>query len=320
MKYIGNKDKLMNWINEILIQENITFENQTVLDAFLGTGSFSKNILEKGVKKIYAYELLKSMCFYSKYNIFGIKNASFLKVKEAFLQKNNSEHYFYKFFSTNSKRNYFSDANAQKIDSMLQQWDSFDDIEKGLAIDMIDKVSNTSGTYGAYLKIWRSMALKNIEDYTLKNTWKNFDLEKFEVHNESVENFNQEVDIAYLDPPYNTRQYGSYYHVLERIVDRQKNIVSISGVLKTDSNSLFNRKKEHFFRIKNLIENLKAKIIIISYNNEGLISLQDWDLLLNKWNYKVYKKEYKRFKTNAKTAKTTKNNENLKELLFIVRK
>lgn len=321
MKYIGNKAKLMDWINEVLKEENIVLKDKIVLDGFMGTGSFAKNAIDAGAKKIYGCELLKSMCLYAKYNILGIKYNEFLNVKKAFLENTNKEGYFYKNFSTNSGRNFFSNENSKKIDSMLNKWNNFNDIQKGLAIDMIDRVSNTSGTYGAFLKIWRSMALKKIEEYNPSDHFSNESNEKkIKIWNKGVEFFNKKVDIAYLDPPYNTRQYGAYYHVLERIVDRKNNIKSKTGVTKDDSNSTFCKKGEHKLKIKKLIDELKANIIIISYNNEGLITEDEWKEILNNYNYKIFKKEYRRFKTNSLTKETTKNNDKLEEILFVIRK
>lgn len=121
MKYIGNKNKLIKWIFEILINENISFVNKTVLDGFLGTGAFSKAALEKGAKKVYGCDLLKSMCLYATYNVCGTEDYSINKVKESFLRNNVNNGYFYMNFSTDSNRNYFSNDNAKKIDSMLLQ-------------------------------------------------------------------------------------------------------------------------------------------------------------------------------------------------------
>lgn len=319
MKYIGNKNKLMPWINKVLNDEGIEIKNKLILDGFLGTGAFSKYAFEKKAKKIYGCELLTSMCFYSNYNVYGISKESFEKVKASFLKKKENKAYFYKNFSTDSKRNFFSNDNAKKIDSMLEDWETFTDIEKGLAIDMIDKVSNTSGTYGAYLKIWRSMALKNIEDYKINNfEYNDYLLGTFESLNMSIIDFNKKVDIAYLDPPYNTRQYGANYHLLERIIDRKEGIQSISGVFKTDSNSDFSKKTEHKKLIIKLIDRINSKIIIVSYNNEGIISLDEWREILKDYNFKIYQTDYKRFKSNSITKIKTKNNENLRELLFII--
>lgn len=318
MKYIGNKNNLIQWIIYILSNEKIYLKNKIILDGFLGTGAFSKVAIKEGAKKVYGCEILKSMCFYSTYNVLGINEKSFAKIRESFLDKKINNGYFFKNFSTESKRNFFSNENAKKIDSMLESWNNFDEVEKGLAIDMVDKVSNTAGTYGAFLKIWRSMALKNIEDYNSINISWNNKKSHFKALNISIDKFNKEVDIAYFDPPYNSRQYGSYYHILERIVDRNTNINSKSGVLKSDSNSEFSKKATHKDKIFSLIDNVKSKVVIISYNNEGIITLSEWKKFLSKYKFKIFFKEYKRYKTNSITSTLTRMNETLKEILFII--
>src|SRR5699024_10839674 len=82
-----------------------------------------------------------------------------------------------------------------------------------------------------------------------------------------------EVDIAYIDTPYNSRQYASNYHVLENIARHNK--PELRGVtklfdwsnLKSDYSMKLRAKKAMY----DLIENINAKHIIVSYNNEGII-------------------------------------------------
>ena len=80
-----------------------------------------------------------------------------------------------------------------------------------------DKVSNTSGTSGAYLKIWRSMALKNLvlEKPIFINKGNSI-IKQMDVL-ECVKE-NKDSYLIYLDPPYNERQYASNFHVLENII------------------------------------------------------------------------------------------------------
>lgn len=85
-----------------------------------------------------------------------------------------------------------------------------------LLLNAVPYVSNITGTYGAYLKYWD------------KRTYKELTLEEIDIQPSSVvcSCYNQdalsfahqmECDLAYLDPPYNGRQYLSNYHILETI-------------------------------------------------------------------------------------------------------
>ena len=84
-------------------------------------------------------------------------------------------------------------------------------------------------------------------------------------------------DIVYLDPPYTQRQYASYYHILETIVqgDHPK-VEGVSGLRPwKDKASVFCYKKKALDALSDLILKQKAKRVILSYSNEGNIELDD---------------------------------------------
>ena len=97
-----------------------------------------------------------------------------------------------------------------------------------------------------------------------------------------------EVDIAYLDPPYNQHQYGSNYHVLNTIAFNDKPSVAptiyIEGK-KTDKSairkdwmntkSLYCYKQTAVSQFKDLIESLRARYILVSYSNDGIIDFDE---------------------------------------------
>ena len=185
----------------------------------------------------------------------------------------------------------------------------------GILMNSADFVSNTAGTYGAYLKIWRSMALKKLK------------LEKAEFINsgsiklyvDDVISFvdkNKEADIVYLDPPYNTRQYPANFSVLESIVVNDNQVLKGKTGLRNyeKQKSKFAIKKEVNNEFKKLISKINARYIIMSYSTEGILN-KDFikEVLDNRGVTKVYNTSYRRFKTNAWTNKNT----NLNEILFV---
>ena len=131
-----------------------------------------------------------------------------------------------------------------------------------------------------------------------------------------------EADIAFLDPPYNSRDYGQYYHVLEQIVKWDKpelfgKTAKPKGIVKSEycSNSAAKTFEE-------LIEDLKVKYILVTYNNSfstsassrNKISYEDMvRILSNKGELEIFENNYKAF--NA--GKT--NIEGHKELIFFVK-
>ena len=83
-------------------------------------------------------------------------------------------------------------------------------------IEAVPYISNIAGTYGAYLKHWDKRTNKKLELVrikTIKNSMSNMCFN--EDSNELIKKISG--DILYIDPPYNSRQYATNYHLLETI-------------------------------------------------------------------------------------------------------
>jgi adenine-specific DNA-methyltransferase len=92
-----------------------------------------------------------------------------------------------------------------------------------------------------------------------------------------------EVDVAYLDPPYNQHPYGSNYFMLNLIMDYKypDNKSKISGIPDNWNRSNYNKGKFAYTALKELVINIKAKYILISFNSEGFIGLEEMKTLLS---------------------------------------
>ncbi len=335
MKYIGNKTRVLNFIKACMDDSKIKYKNKKVADLFAGTGSVSNFFLRNSCEVYSCDNMTYSICeqyrvnYYSeepkfkelkKYDI-----SSLSEVLEYLNKLKGKKGYFYDNYAPSGKfkRQYFSDENAMKMDSiadMLEKWKKLLPEDKykylqGIFMCAADKVSNTSGTYGAYLKIWRSMALKPITLEIPEITSKGINT----IVKDDVSNFvrkNKNFDIVYLDPPYNRRQYASNFHVLESIVVNDKQ--ELKG--KTGLRNYDNQKSDYcisskvFKSFNDLIENIDSKYIVMSYSTEGLLSEKEILEVLNKrGKTTVYKNDYRRFKTNA----WTNDNTGLQEIVFI---
>lgn len=72
--------------------------------------------------------------------------------------------------------------------------------------------------------------------------------------------------------------------------------------------SLYCKKWEVKKAFSDLIKNLDAKYIFLSYNSDGLLSLDDIkEIMSSHWDYWFFKKEYKRFRADN----NRKNNEKI---------
>jgi len=94
-----------------------------------------------------------------------------------------------------------------------------------------------------------------------------------------------EVDVAYLDPPYNQHPYGSNYFMLNMLLDYKKpeSISDISGIPDDWNRSSYNKNKFAYYALADLVEKLNAKYLLISFNSEGFITLDQMTELLAKF-------------------------------------
>ena len=85
----------------------------------------------------------------------------------------------------------------------------------------------------------------------------------------------QENDVVYLDPPYTKRQYASYYHILETIaLNDEPEVQGVCGLRPwKEKASPFCYKRRALSALINLIEQLPANCILLSYSDEGHVDL-----------------------------------------------
>jgi len=117
-------------------------------------------------------------------------------------------------------------------------------------------------------------------------------------------------DILYLDPPYNHRQYGANYHLLNTIAEYKEFKPRGKSGLREYVCSNYCKKGEVKNSFSDLIKNAEFRYIFLSYNNEGLMKQEDIRNIMQKYGkYDLATKEYRRFKadkTNARNHKADK--------------
>jgi adenine-specific DNA-methyltransferase len=129
-----------------------------------------------------------------------------------------------------------------------------------------------------------------------------------------------EVDLAYLDPPYNQHPYGSNYFMLNLILDYTypENTSQISGIPDNWNRSNYNRENYAYSALSNLVKNIKAKYVLLSFNSEGFIKLEDMKSMLND----IGKLSVLETKYNTFRGSRNLNNRDihLKEYLYLLEK
>lgn len=128
------------------------------------------------------------------------------------------------------------------------------------------------------------------------------------------------LDITYLDPPYNQHPYGSNYFMLNLILKNKLDVEvsKVSGITQDWNRSAFNKPYSALKSMEEIIANLDTKYAIISYNSEGFIGFDEMTEMLNK---------YGTVKTVEITYNTFRGSRNLRsrdihvsEYLFVLKK
>lgn len=147
-------------------------------------------------------------------------------------------------------------------------------------LEAADRVDSTTGVQMAYLKQWATRAHKDLElrlpelvdgiGHALEGDAR----EIVRAH---------EVDLAYLDPPYNQHSYLGNYHVWETIA--RGDAPETFGVAKKrvdvrERQSAFNRRNEIRAALAEVIENVRAPHVVVSFSDEGFLTQAELESML----------------------------------------
>ncbi|MDR3256996.1 MAG: DNA adenine methylase [Endomicrobium sp.] len=323
-RYIGSKHKLLSWIFSIITKE---CSGNSFADIFAGTGIVAAEA-SKTYKKIIANDFL-----YSNYAIykafFENTEYNYVKIKSIIDSYNsiNSQYLADNYFSHNFGNKFFSNNDAKKIGfirdnietNKLNLTDKEYHILVGSLIYSIDKIANTVGHFDAYIKkasIKDSFLLKQIDP---------FPIDDISIYRQDANLLARSIsaDVVYIDPPYNSRQYSRFYHILENLTKWDK--PKLYGVaLKPESENMSDYCRTNAkSKFAELIRDLQAKYIVVSYNNtyksksnssKNKISLDDIkNILKNKGSTKIFEKGYRYFTTGNTDF------QNHKEYLFVTK-
>ena len=326
-RYIGSKARMLNFINEVIQKEKIEFSS--FFDLFAGTGIVG-DFFNDSKTKIYVNDLLKSN-YLSYLAWFGNEKVDKKKIEKMILEYNSLGNLEDNYFSINFGDTYFSKDNCKKIGYIRENIENcflnneINTRERAILITSLlyamDKIANTVGHYDAYRKngdLDKKLELCMLDLKPIANNKNNKIFN--EDSNELVRNI--KADVVYIDPPYNSRQYSDAYHLLENVATWEKQ--EVFGVAKKMKRNGIKSKYCSVsapLAFKDLIENINAKYIIVSYNNMGTkgagrsqAKISDEDImntLSSKGNVKVYEFDYNQFNTGKTKI------ENHKERLFV---
>lgn len=341
---IGNKRKLIDFISESIsnISKRLNKKKMKIVDGFLGSTVVSRELMYYAshlyVNDLEKYSYMMGKCYLKRptpknqekiQNHIQIMNT--LAENGPYVEGIISRLYAPKDTEDvkEGERCFYTRENALIIDTLRQYIK--DEVEKGLQyyclVPLLTKASihaNTAGVFKGFYKDGKigcfGGAGKNALSRILKEIrlempiWNNLNC-KVKCYNKDINELITElpndIDVMYLDPPYNQHPYGSNYFMLNVIAkyEEPESISRVSGIPSNWKRSNYNSRSSAIKSMKALItEGLtKSKYLLISYNNEGIIKKEDWEIMLEGYNVEILEKEYNTYRGSRNLKNRKKN-------------
>lgn len=278
IKYLGSKRTMLPLLDSLFRASN----SRTGLDLFTGTTRVGQLMKQAGMFTTVVDTATYSEVFGKTYISLDAGEANAVELRDAIEELSNLggiEGYVTQKFCLEAR--YFQPKNGMRIDAIRSAIESdyrgtwlYEPLLSSL-ISAADKVDSTTGVQMAYLKTW---SRRSNADLTLKVPELLLG-EGLTLRADATEALSQlhPVDLAYLDPPYNQHRYFGNYHVWESLVrwdhpDTYGVANKRLDVRATENKSVFNSKLTGPTALSELVANLNAETLMLSYNDEAWIT------------------------------------------------
>ena len=330
IKYIGSKRLLVGHITSLI--EGLP-DVTRVLDLFSGTSRVGHALKARGYRVTandhnhYAYAL--GQCYVQA------DRRRWLRDVSALVQELNrvpgEPGYFTKTFCEEAR--YLKPHNGERVDAIrevIARKHLEPELEAVLLVSLMeaaDRVDSTCGLQMAYLKRWAARADNDLElrvPAMLDGPGEATRMDALECAGREY------YDVAYLDPPYNQHKYMNNYHVWESLVRWDRPEVYGVACKRVDCrqyDSPFNSKRRIFAAMSELVATVRARFLLVSFNNEGYLEEKQLRALLSqRGEVEVFSVDYKRYvgaqigiynPSGVKTGKVSHLRN--RELLYLVR-
>ncbi len=350
--YIGNKRRLLPFINEAVVKVKIALKKDKIkaLDGFSGSGVVARllkyhtsDLISNDFEE-YAHTI--NTAYLTNKNDVDIprleKAIEYLNANK--LKHTKSDYFIAENYAPKSdkkikkgERVFYTRKNAEIIDNIryMIEHEIDEDLKIFCLSSLLIKASihnNTSGVFKGFHKrdgighfggagenalsrILGEIVLDTPIFATIENKTKVF-CKDTNILVKEIE----PVDLAYFDPPYNQHPYGSNYFMLNIInggkpVPIQK---GVSGIAEDWQRSDYNKTAPAERAMDELIKNTPAKYVLISYNNEGIIPIEKFEKIVSKYgDWELLEQEYNTYR-GSRNLRDRSNK--VKELLWLIRK
>jgi adenine-specific DNA-methyltransferase len=281
IKYLGSKRRLVPVLGDLLSRAGAA----TAVDLFTGTTRVAQEWKRRGAHVTAVdsarYSAALAECYIAT-DARKVDRAALQEVISHLQSLPGTDGYVTETFSRRAR--YFQEHNARRIDAIR------DAIESGWAdhpwrpvllaalLLAADRVDSTTGLQMAYLKDWSPRSYQPLElrlPDLLPGPGAAHCGDAVEVGA-----LLPEVDLAYLDPPYNQHRYVGNYHVWETIVAWDAPAHYGVACKRTDvrdaaTASVFNRRRQAPAAMAALVASVKAEILLISGSDEGWLGVAE---------------------------------------------
>lgn len=278
IKYLGSKRTLVPVLSALAEAS----QAKTAIDLFTGTTRVAQGFKKAGLN-VTATDLASySYVFAKTYIETDSTTVDHRELEQALGELNSLKPkagYFTKAFCEDAR--YIQPKNGERIDAIR------DEIEANyknswlyypLLTSLIlaaDRVDSTTGLQMAFLKQWAARSFKDLElrdPGLLPGAGLALQGDVLDLVDALPE-----TELAYLDPPYNQHRYFANYHVWETLVRWDSpETYGIANkrldVRDATTKSRFNGRKDMPLALAELLNNLKAETVVLSYNNEAWLS------------------------------------------------
>jgi adenine-specific DNA-methyltransferase len=281
IKYLGSKRRLVPVLAELLTRSGAA----TAIDLFTGTTRVAQEFKRRGAQ-VWAldsarYSGVLAECYIAT-DAGGIDGEEISAALEYLDGLPGADGYVSETFCRRSR--FFQAANGMRIDAIR------DAIEREFRssrlfpvlltslLEAADRVDSTTGVQMAYLKGWapRSFAPLRLRAPEL------IPGSGHAIVGDAVRLAPSlpDVDLAYLDPPYNQHRYFTNYHVWETLVawDRPEHYgVACKRVdaREPHTRSVFNSRRSMASALAEVIRAMSARVAVVSISDESWVSLPE---------------------------------------------
>lgn len=302
IKYLGSKRTLLPVITEAIRSVDGA---RSVVDLFSGTSRVGHALKREGYRVLAndhnSYAAALARCYVQADDTLAAAATGLIAEFNALP---GTPGYFTDTFCIRSR--FFKPHNGERVDAIreaIARKELEPELESVLLVSLMeaaDRVDSTTGVQMAYLKGWASRAAGQLE-LRLPALLPRAAYGVGEAHQlDALDAASRlHADVAYIDPPYNQHSYLGNYHVWESLVRWDKPEVYGVACKRMDvrsRQSVFNSKTAFLAAFSRLIHTISAPVLVVSFNNEGYLSQDELQTLLNERGVvTTIERDYKRY-------------------------